>query len=661
MQKQIPKFILVAAIFLMLPDFASADVNTIIADPSNVADCGTLNQPNTTYTLRNDVSSVGSCFAVIAGGVTLDLNGFTATYDNGASIVVPNGDFENGSGASVDNWDVSLAPNIQRTAGTYVQPASLYSGNYALKIAVPAADQQVRSVGQVTLEPNTTYSISAMLYNNYQNAGYQSEAVTLFVGLDDGTASKTASGTGINWRGFQYTYKTFSTGPTPESYNVIAGISGAAGAATGSVYIDDIKIQKHYLSGVFVGPASWNPLRYPDVTRYGNAVGTVIKNGQIVQGQGLSDYSDAIYVAENSGTAFDFNHLEITTKGASSHSIFSYNMVGGKINDNLIHHEVSTITSRDGYNGAAIKIEYGGDGGFIQNNVIDKNIQTAIHAPTKGSCTLATPIICDAVSNEISGNTLTLQTKYTNDFAIVASGSIIHDNIVNCGSGNNSCRGIGIGGNRTEAYNNAISVQQLPRNQEYDGCQAAGAYGMQLESNTHNVKVYGNTVTANAGVCEAYAFRANPYAEGGVDSSNNLVHDNTFIAMQNGASRAATIKYSQLDLDDVALENNTFIANYRWIYVDGGGPVVNPTFVGNRWETTGTLPDPFRPFEVYTWASSYFAGTFLDNTYGSPEDKIRFEGEVFRTSNGNPEPNSSFAISVSDMIAPSAPLGLNVL
>jgi len=34
---------------------------------------------NTTYVLQNDVISIGSCFAVIVGGVTLDLNGHTVT------------------------------------------------------------------------------------------------------------------------------------------------------------------------------------------------------------------------------------------------------------------------------------------------------------------------------------------------------------------------------------------------------------------------------------------------------------------------------------------------------------------------------------------------------------------------------------------------------
>jgi hypothetical protein len=261
---------------------------------------------------------------------------------------------------------------------------------------------------------------------------------------------------------------------------------------------------------------------------------------------------------------------------------------------------------------------------------------------------------------QVYGNIITIQSKYTNDFAIISGNSKIFNNTVNCGDGNNSCRGIGLGGNGTEVYNNIVSVQQLARNQEYNGCEASGAYGMQMESNTHNLEVYSNTVTANAGICEAYAFRANPYAEGGLDSSNNMVHDNVFIANASGASHAAAIKYSRLDNDDVNFYNNTVRTNDRWLFIDGGGPVVNPTFVGNTWETAGTLREPFRPFEVFNWGGTYFTGTFLDNKYGSPEDKIRFESDFFRTSNGTVDLTSNFTTAASNIMAPSAPGGLSV-
>lgn len=46
----------------------------------NLTDCGILNQPNTVYTLQNDVAAAGTCFAIQANNITLDLNGHKVTY-----------------------------------------------------------------------------------------------------------------------------------------------------------------------------------------------------------------------------------------------------------------------------------------------------------------------------------------------------------------------------------------------------------------------------------------------------------------------------------------------------------------------------------------------------------------------------------------------------
>lgn len=602
--------------FLIYAKDVQADANTIILDPANVTTCGTLNQAGATYVLKNDVSSLGSCFNIVASNVTLDLGGHTVTYDDAIKPTVLNGSFENGSGDSADSWNFSSAPNATRASGTFVNPVSVYDGSYRLNFSVPASDQQVRSSSQVTLEPNTTYTISAMLYNNYYSGGYQSDAITMFVGLDDGTQNKTATKTGINWRGFQYTYKTFTTGSTSESYNIIAGISGAFSAVAGNVFIDDIKIQKTKLAGVFVGSANWRAARYPDINQYGNATYATITNGKIFQGNGLSDYSDAIYVEETSGTGFNFNNLEITTKGANSHVILSYYMIGGEIHNNFIHHEVNTITSRDGYDGAAVKIEYGGDGGKIYDNYVDKGIQTAIVASTKSNA---------GSQMQIYGNNITLQTKYTNDFAISASGSIVHDNIVNCGSDNNSCRGIVISGIGTKVYNNSVSVQQLYRNQEYNGCEGSGAYGMQGEYTASGAEIYGNMVTANAGVCESTALRLNPDPDQTSASMN--IHGNTFIAVSTGTQRASAMKLADITSSNIVIDGNIFKTNRRWIYLDYATyNTMDVKMVGNRWETIGIVDSPFYPFETNVITANF---TFNNNVYGDG-DQARFESQCWR-------------------------------
>ncbi|MRR55631.1 MAG: hypothetical protein EG822_14180 [Deltaproteobacteria bacterium] len=559
--------------------------------------CGYLDKANTTYVLQNDVSSAGTCFAVIAPNVVLDLNGHTVTYDNGAPVTLANGDFESATGTSPSGWDLSTAPNAQRAAGTYIQPVSVYSGSYAVKFSVPAGDQYLRSTVPVTLEPNTTYSLSGMVYNRVN------DSISLSIELD-GTSVKAVK-TGQTWRGFQYINASFTTGPATETRTILVRLVGAGGAADGSVYVDDIRIQRHKVAGVVVGPASWRiPNIVSDVNRYGSAPGVIIRNGRIVQGQGTSDYSPAVTVEENSGNDYVIRDLEIRVHGANSKAVSSYSATNARIHDNVIYHDTKTIVSRDSFDGAAIKIEYSGSGSHFFNNTVKTGVQTALYANSKAG----------EIPHRVYGNTISLQTKYTNDFAIVANGSLVYENVVDCGSGSNSCRGIWAGGTGTKVYNNTVSVQQLPRNQEYNGCELSGAYGIQSEL-SYDVEVYGNTVTANAGVCEAHAFRANPYENGVAAGEHISVHDNTFIALASGSARASAVKIAAADAGVLDIRNNILESNRQWFHFDGRA--VGLVFTGNTFKTAAPLDSPFYPLTDYNWNGTLYPENvmFLDNRY----------------------------------------------
>jgi hypothetical protein len=594
---------------------------------SPVTACGQLNKANTTYVLQNDVASSGTCFTISAPNIVLNLNGHKITYDNAVPVYIANGSFESNLSAT---WDTSNAPNAERAAGTFVQPSvQVYDGSYSVRFSLPAADQYIESTESVTLEANTTYSLSAMFRNSGNNETSENTSNTtrdplqMSIELTGTTYKGTING--ITWRGFQYTNAVFTTGASPLSGKVRISIANAATTGIkGYAYVDDIKILRGNSYGINLGP------NYVDAKYF------TITNGKIIQGQGNGYNSHAINMSESAGEGWSIDHLDITIQGANSKAIAGYYFKNSTINYNTIHHNVTTIKSRDQYDGAAIYFPYPGTGGAtgstIHHNTFLTGIQTAISIVQSSGYP----------QQEIFNNDITLQTKYTNDFAISAAGSIIHDNTVNCGSGNNSCRGIVIGGEGTKAYNNNVSVQQLPRNQEYNGCEAYGAYGLQMEYIANNVEVYDNTVSANGGECEAHALRANPDL---TTSKNNLIHDNIFTAIAKGTGRAASIKYSALDSYALNVSSNTFRTNHRWIYLDGEGAVTNPTFTNNRWETTGSLPSPFQPFEVFTWDNSHFNGTFYGNTYGVG-DKARFEGEVFRVQGSmTPDPLSSYTVS----------------
>jgi hypothetical protein len=598
------------------------------AEPSGipVIACGKLDRPNTTYVLRRDVTSAGTCFAVTAPHVVLNLNGHSVTYDAAPPVPVANGSFEAPLSGS---WDTSHAPDAQRVAGTFVHPVQVYDGNYSLRFSLPAADQYVESLGTVTLEANTTYSVSAMFRNSGNNEPRENSANAtrdpLELSVELAGTGHQGTSTGITWRGFQYTNAVFTTGARPVSAKIKVSLAKAATpGVTGYAYVDDIRILKAHSYGVHLGPG------------YANARFFTVTNGTILQGQGSGFDSHAINMEESAGEGWSIDHLAITTQGINSKAVSGRYFKNSDISFNTIRHNVATIKVRDHYDGAAIYLPYhtstGSFNSTVHDNTFLSGVQTALFIEqTPGQ-----------KQNEIYNNRITLQTKYTNDFAILAAGAVIHDNIVDCGSGNNSCRGIGIGGHGTKVYNNNVTVQQLPRNQEYNGCQMAGAYGMQMEYQPHDVEVYGNVVTANAGECEAYALRANP--EVGA-SSNNLVHDNTFVAIASGRGRGASSKFSALDAAALKFDRNTFRTNDRWIYLDGEGAVTNPRFSNNRWETTGKLVSPFHPFEVFTWDDSHFTGTFFGNSYG-PGDREKFQTEVFRLQGQKtPDPLSRFTLS----------------
>ena len=585
---------------------------------ASVTTCGDITSSGA-YVLQNDVSSDGTCFTIKAPNVVLNLNGYTVTYDNRAPISVPNGDFES---VLSGTWDTTYAPNAARAAGTYIQPVSLYSGNYALRFSLPFTGAQYVRSQQVTLAANTTYSISAMFRNSGNNelainttSGGVRDSLTMKIELE-GTANS-ATKTGVTWRGFQYTYFTYTTGASPENHVIRITVDNVNAAATGYAYVDDIKILKTPSYGVNISPV-YEGANYARVT-----------NGTIIQGQGGGFASHAIRIGESAGTGWSIDNLTLTTHGVNSKVLDSYRMQGATFNNNVINHNVTTIASRDNYDGAAFFVPYAGTAGTVYNNTFNTGIQTAIYAKT-----------ADSGQHQIYGNNISLQTKYTNDFAIYAAGSEVYSNIVNCGSGSNSCRGIWIAGTNTKVYNNTVSVQQLVRNQEYNGCEMGGAYGMQADSfnASSNVEVYGNTVTAvtGSGVCDGSALRLNPDA-----SASMNIHDNTFAASSTGAGRATSMRFFGLTSPSVLISGNIFRTNHRWVYLDGGGSN-NGTLTNNKFETAGTLPSPFYPFEVYVgYATGTF--TFIDNLYGTG-DQTRFEDEYFRTSSGTIDSGSSITV-----------------
>ncbi|MCF7844328.1 MAG: Ig-like domain-containing protein [Kiritimatiellales bacterium] len=595
-----------------------------------------LDQDDTTYTLHTNVSGSGTAFAIIADDVTFDLNGYTITYDNATPINLGvNGDFEIGSGSPVSGWSFASAADADVAAGTFVQPVTVSSGSQALRFSAPASDQYIRSSQQVTLAPNTTYAISAMFYNMTDSA------ITLYAELE-GT-SVMAYDEGLSTRGFGYRSDTITTGSSAETYYVRVGMSGATVASSGYVYIDDVRIQRIRQHGVLVGPKSFADIYHPDITRIGYADSPIVKNGKINQGADAGDESNGIY-ARGSVNSATYSNLIISVFGANAKAIYLSDASDVSINNNELLSSVTVIRSRDALHGIINADDM--PGGEIYNNTITGGPHCGI---------VATGDISASAQNlRIHDNTISLQSRYTNGYGIFLandSGSYIYNNTINAGSPDDEYSGHGISiygeavGGNAKIYNNTITARVLSNNQEYNGFEYDGSFGIQIRDGNVNllndIEIYDNTITAYAegGLARALRIR-------GEFASGLHIHDNALSAIKlSGSENATVFRFTEIETatGEVLVENNTISTNSEWF----AGYLVNSLqFRSNTFEQLSNPSSPFLPFSLLSSNAGYSIHDirFVDNSYTDISTEQAFEGASIVLAGGSttPEEHSSF-------------------
>jgi hypothetical protein len=127
-----------------------------------VTKAGACDQPGKTYVLMQDLRADGTGLA-LAGGVTLDLNGYTLTYAGAKYEHVPNYGFEQG----LAEWDVSRAPGAKVEDADQVKPfighkiLRLKAGDEIVSkyITLPVADRSYYAQCGV-LDPQAKVTIS---------------------------------------------------------------------------------------------------------------------------------------------------------------------------------------------------------------------------------------------------------------------------------------------------------------------------------------------------------------------------------------------------------------------------------------------------------------------------------------------------------------------
>jgi len=493
-----------------------------------------LDQTGETYVLQTDVTTDGSAFAITAKDIVFDLNGHTVTYNNAAPITIANQSFESGQGASADGWDFSAAAAAERYQGVWLNN-EIYDGDYSLRFGPSSLNQTVVSESLVTLEADTTYSLSGMFNKN------KIPGVTPFVELEntlDGTIYR-VDYSGENKRGIQWQEEVFKTGAGVNHYELRVGVEGAF--SENQVFVDDVKIQRTRTYGVAMGTFSWAPEDYVDFTSFGNTGNSVVRNGKIVQGQDGATWGHGLYVRKANGSQIE--NIEVTVSGANASAVYWHSGTDGVIQGSQFTSHVNTIHSRDNNHGAVIM--------YFQGTFANNQIHNGPHVGL---------YLSDKAASQVYGNTIRLKSKYTNAFAIFArgAGTEVYDNLIDCGHADYSARGIFIRGSEGTryVYNNTIRVQGMANNQEYGGnggVQLGGAYGIQIEGDD-NAEIYGNDVHVNAEFTIGYAFRAN----GSVNNVN--VYNNTF-TVENRGSRTALFRLDGPDSPGLQIYDNTLVTN----------------------------------------------------------------------------------------------------
>ena len=491
------------------------------------------------YTLTEDITANGTAIAIIASNVSIDLNGHTITYNNATPRSISNASFETGSGGAATGWDFTNAANAARYAGTYLLN-QVYDGSYSLKFSTTTGNEYVDSSGTVTLEANTTYSLSAMF--EYGANGDSNPGVTAYVQLrgTGGEATREVSLSTGNNRGIQHKEYVFTTGGSAETYTVRVGITGHA-SSTKPVYVDDIKVQRTRTYGIATQVRNYNTENYTDISTLGTGTNATITNGVITQGSDGATWGHGVFMHEIGGVSI--HDVDVTVNGANASAIYALNQSATtcSVGNCTLTGNTRTITSRDAYDGCVLK----GVWGAITNN----SIANGCHA---GIGYITDTTVCD--------NTIQLKSKYTNGFAIFTSaGCDVYGNSILCHTGEYVARGILAGGTLakpTIVHDNLVKVQSKGDIQEYGGTQINGSYGIQSDTSGY-VTTYDNIVYAyaNAGY-DAHCLR---YTE---MNSPCEAYGNTLYAISDGTGgHASLVSFSESDGTELNLHDNVCYTN----------------------------------------------------------------------------------------------------
>lgn len=316
-----------------------------------------------------------------------------------------------------------------------------------------------------------------------------------------------------------------------------------------------------------------------------------VKNGAIVQAEGAPPYSHAIRMGQGAPRRVVAEDVRFRIYSPSSTAVYITGGRGGHLFRNVtVENESVYVLNRHQLEGMALRlVEAAKDGDPVR---VD-NLRV-IGGP-QGGAFLGFP------GSTITGAAIALKGAFTNDFGIYlwGDGSEAHGNTIRGRS-----RGVQVHSDKSIVRDNVIETHEEPVNEEYDGCQVGGTYGVQLESRASRAVVRNNQVRVKALACDGRAFRATGTKAG----SGNISSGNVYAAVREPGAGGKAVAASFSNARDVTLEGDTLIAD-TWnteIVWDGARNIVlkNVTFIkgenaGRDYATFSLLPGTnnakFRP------------------------------------------------------------------
>lgn len=501
------------------------------------------------YTVTEDLYFDASGLVPKAANVAIKGDGYKVYYDQATPIVLADAGFE-----QVDDWDFTNAANASQFAGEYVDQ-TLFEGDYSLRFDTPTANNEyVESDGTITLEPNTAYSVSGMVYFGETDPG-----ITPYVDLV-GTGGETtvrAEKTGNTAQAAYFFNTQFITGAGTPTYKVRVGISGGSTLTSRDIYFDSIRITRDRPAGVVVGPQSWDSSTPEDVTSYGSANGTTISNLGIECGADKGWRGHAVMTVASTNVCAIGCDMDINGASASCWYIHDSAVTAAQyyLANNLA--STNTISSSRGNNHGAML--------FLFSGTCAHN--TLLISPITG-------VFCANATSTVAHNTAQSFGTYSNNFAfgINGTGSLCYKNTLDNSNPIHHSRGIFLPVTAT-VFANTITSRDSASSQEYGpttgGPSLGGAYLQQQEVMQSSTISY-NTCTlvgSGGGGC----FRPGP--DNSNASTGLTIYDHCTAVVDVDANpesgtlstQAACVKIYNLNLDRIRFENCSFTTNVSLI------------------------------------------------------------------------------------------------